>query len=124
MLSCGRGYSGLDHSLREVAADFTGVGRRLSDEAIRRRLCGCETWLREILQEVLGVDSANGTESLFLNLFDQGGVGIGVQSDKKSLFLGIAPAGSFMTNLSKPLHGFILRDGDQVKYKVNSSSLK
>lgn len=46
-------YCGLDYSLREVAANFTRVGRRLSDEAVRARLCGCEAWLRSILQEML-----------------------------------------------------------------------
>jgi hypothetical protein len=46
-------YCGLDYSLREVAANFTRVGRRLSDEAVRARLCGCESWLRAILQEML-----------------------------------------------------------------------
>lgn len=48
-------YCGLDYSLREVAANFTQVGQRLSDEAVRGRLCGCEAWLRAILREMLSV---------------------------------------------------------------------
>jgi len=48
-------YSGLDYSLREVAANFTGLGRRLSDEAVRKRLSGCEMWLETMLQEMLPV---------------------------------------------------------------------
>jgi hypothetical protein len=48
-------YSGLDYSLREVAANFTQVGSRLSDEAVRRRLSGCEAWLQAMLQEMLPV---------------------------------------------------------------------
>lgn len=46
-------YCGLDYSLREVAANFTQVGRRLSDEAVRRRLSACEPWLVEMLQQML-----------------------------------------------------------------------
>lgn len=46
-------YCGLDYSLREVAANFTQLGRRLSDEAIRGRLSACEPWLVAMLQEML-----------------------------------------------------------------------
>lgn len=46
-------YCGLDYSLREVAANFTQVGRRLSDEAVRGRLSACEPWLAAMLQEML-----------------------------------------------------------------------
>lgn len=46
-------YCGLDYSLREVAANFTQVGRRLSDEAVRGRLSACEPWLVAMLQEML-----------------------------------------------------------------------
>jgi len=46
-------YCGLDYSLREVAANFTQIGRRLSDEAVRGRLSGCEDWLVAILQRML-----------------------------------------------------------------------
>lgn len=48
-------YSGLDYSLREVAANFTRLGRRLSDEAVRKRLSGCDLWLEAMLQEMLPV---------------------------------------------------------------------
>lgn len=46
-------YCGLDYSLREVAANFTQVGRRMSDEAVRGRLSACEPWLVAILQQML-----------------------------------------------------------------------
>ncbi len=46
-------YCGLDYSLREVAANFTQAGRRMSDEAVRGRLGACEEWLRSILQQML-----------------------------------------------------------------------
>lgn len=48
-------YCGLDYSLREVAANFTRMGRRLSDEAIRKRVSGCEAWLEAMLREMLPV---------------------------------------------------------------------
>lgn len=48
-------YCGLDYSLRDVAANFTRMGKRLSDEAVRKRLCGCEMWLGSMLQEMLPV---------------------------------------------------------------------
>jgi hypothetical protein len=48
-------YCGLDYSLREVAANFTRMGKRLSDEAVRKRLSGCEKWLEAMLQEMLPV---------------------------------------------------------------------
>jgi IS4 transposase len=46
-------YCGLDYSLREVAANFTQVGRRLSDEAVRGRLSACEPWLMAMLGKML-----------------------------------------------------------------------
>lgn len=46
-------YCGLDYTLREVAANFTQVGRRLSDEAVRGRLSACEPWLEAMLQQML-----------------------------------------------------------------------
>ncbi|MFN0278016.1 MAG: transposase [Pyrinomonadaceae bacterium] len=48
-------YCGLDYSLREVAANFTRLGRRLSDEAVRKRVSGCEAWLEAMLREMLPV---------------------------------------------------------------------
>lgn len=48
-------YCGLDYSLREVAANFTQVGRRLSDEAVRGRLSAYEPWLVAMLQQMLPV---------------------------------------------------------------------
>jgi hypothetical protein len=56
-------YSGLDQSLREVAANFTENGCRLSDEAVRGRLSSCEQWLRAMLSAMMpkgGVDSVGG----------------------------------------------------------------
>lgn len=46
-------YSGLDQSLREVAANFTQSGCRLSDEAVRWRLSACEEWLQEIVSAMM-----------------------------------------------------------------------
>lgn len=51
-------YCGLDYTLREVAANFTQVGRRLSDEAVRGRLSACEPWLVAMLQQMLPVPEA------------------------------------------------------------------
>ena len=57
-------YCGLDYSLREVAANFTRLGRRLSDEAVRGRLCDCEAWLRAMLQEMLPVPKKEISEGI------------------------------------------------------------
>lgn len=46
-------YSGLDQSLREVAASFTQNGCRLSDEAVRGRLSVCEEWLQAMLSAMM-----------------------------------------------------------------------
>lgn len=46
-------YSGLDQSLREVAANLTQNGCRLSDEAVRWRLSGCEEWLQEMVAAMM-----------------------------------------------------------------------
>jgi len=46
-------YSGLDQSLREVAANFTLNGCRLTDEAVRCRLSACEAWLQEVLSAMM-----------------------------------------------------------------------
>lgn len=62
-------YCGLDYSLREVAANLTQVGRRISDEAVRGRLCGCEAWLGAILREMLALpekDISRGIKRLIL----------------------------------------------------------
>ena len=61
-----------------------------------------------------------GTEGLFLSLYDQGGVGFGVQADKRSVFMGSAPADSFFTGIREPFHGLILKDGDAIRYQVNT----
>lgn len=46
-------YCGLDYTLREVAANFTQVGQRLTDEGVRGRLSGCVPWLEAMLREML-----------------------------------------------------------------------
>jgi hypothetical protein len=46
-------YSGLDQSLREVAASFTQNGCRLSDEGVRWRLSTCEAWLQEMVSAMM-----------------------------------------------------------------------
>ena len=46
-------YSGLDQSLREVAANFTQNGCHLTDEAVRWRLSACEAWLQEMLSAMM-----------------------------------------------------------------------
>lgn len=46
-------YSGLDQSLREVAASFTENGCRLSDEAVRGRLSACEEWLQAMVAAMM-----------------------------------------------------------------------
>lgn len=66
-------YSGLDQSLREVAASFTQNGRRLSDEAVRGRLSGCEEWLQAMLLAMLPkpeVDNNDSSSGLRFKIVD------------------------------------------------------
>jgi len=46
-------YCGLDQSLREVAGNFTLLEKRITDEAIRKRLRACEPWVKALLSEML-----------------------------------------------------------------------
>jgi hypothetical protein len=47
-------YSGLDQSLREVAATMTlHLGKSITDEAIRERLAGAKPWLKVLLAQML-----------------------------------------------------------------------
>lgn len=63
-------YSGSDQSLREVAASFTENGCRLSDEAVRRRLSGCEGWLRRMLSAMMPQEAERSTEGLRFKIVD------------------------------------------------------
>jgi Transposase DDE domain len=63
-------YSGLDQSLREVAASFTENGCRLSDEAVRRRLSGCEEWLEKILLAMIPKQAEISTGGLRFKIVD------------------------------------------------------
>lgn len=63
-------YSGLDQSLREVAASFTENGCRLSDEAVRRRLSGCEEWLEKMLSVMMPKQAERSTSGLRLKIVD------------------------------------------------------
>lgn len=46
-------YSATDQSLREVAANFTQNGRRMSDEAVRWRLSACGPWLQAMIEAMM-----------------------------------------------------------------------
>src|SRR5256885_2139314 len=63
-------YCGLDYTLRDVAGNFTGIGKRISDEAVRKRLCGCEAWLGAMLQAMLPVPAEHVQGALRLILVD------------------------------------------------------
>ena len=63
-------YSGSDLSLREVAANLTQNGRRLSDEAVRGRLSVCEPWLHAILSAMMPTLEDHSAGSLRLKTID------------------------------------------------------
>ncbi len=63
-------YSGSDLSLREVAANMTQNGRRLSDEAVRGRLSGCERWLQALLSAMMPRLEDHSAGSLRLKTID------------------------------------------------------
>ena len=46
-------YCGLDQSLREIAANFTLLVERITDETIRKRLTACGPWVKALLTEML-----------------------------------------------------------------------
>ena len=46
-------YCGLDQSLREVAANFTLLEERITDEAVRKRLTACGPWVKALLTKML-----------------------------------------------------------------------
>jgi len=72
----------------------------------------------------LGLDSAQGTESLMLTLLDEGGVGLVVADQDRRLFLGSAPADFPLTGRSSPTHGLVLLEGDEVKRVVDATGDK
>jgi hypothetical protein len=47
------GYCGLDWTLREAAGQFTLLGQRLSDMAVRYRLCTALPWIQALLAQLM-----------------------------------------------------------------------
>lgn len=47
------GYCGLDWTLREAAGQFTLLGQRLTDMAVRYRLCTALPWIRALLEQLM-----------------------------------------------------------------------
>lgn len=73
---------------------------------------------------VLGLDSAQGTEGLYLSLHDDGPTGLGVQDGQRSLFLGASPPGSAATGLTEAFFGQLLRQGREVRHQINIAPQK
>jgi len=63
---------------------------------------------------VLGLDSGGGTEGLALFLFDNGVVGMSVEGEPYSLFLGSAPAGALPGGGQEPFSGLAFSQGQEV----------
>lgn len=68
---------------------------------------------------VLGLDTDKGTEGLVLGLLEDGTTGMFVSSQKKNMFLGNAPGGSFATNLIKPFFGIMAKDSTAMKIDMD-----
>ena len=64
-------YGATDQSLREVAANFTQNGRRLSDEAVRWRLSTCGPWLQAMIEAMMPkAEDIAGASSMRLKIVD------------------------------------------------------
>lgn len=68
---------------------------------------------------VLGLDTDKGTEGLVLGLLEDGTTGMFISSQKKNMFLGNAPSGSFATDLMKPFFGIMAKDSTALKIDMD-----
>ncbi len=127
--------------LDEKGFDRVAIGDRVPDPNIGKRI-GPQTGMiindeqgfersgyglikvNDLYRVVLGLDSAKGQEGLTLALLDEGGVGLSMQDEDRTLYLGSEPPRSSMTRLAEPFHGLLLRKGAEVTYQLNVSAKK
>ncbi len=68
----------------------------------------------------LGVDTPNGTEGVMIAVLDDSTAGVVVMNGGPSIFLGNAGADHFLTGLKQPFNGLLIRQGEAVKFNLNS----
>jgi hypothetical protein len=69
---------------------------------------------------VLGVDTPKGTEGVMVGVLDDSTAGMMVMAGGPSIFLGNAGPDSELTGLRQPFNGLLIRQGQVVKYNLNS----
>ncbi len=69
---------------------------------------------------VLGVDTPTGHEGVMIGVLDDSTAGVMVMDGGPSIFLGNAGPDHFLTGLKQPFNGLLIRQGEVVKYNLNS----
>jgi len=73
---------------------------------------------------VLGVDTPNGNEGVMIGVLDDSTAGVMVMEGGPAIFLGNAGPDHFLTGLKQPFNGLLIRQGEVVKYNLNSREAK
>ncbi len=69
---------------------------------------------------LLGVDTPKGTEGVMVGVLDDSTAGVIVMEGEPSIFLGNAGPDHVLTGLKQPFNGLLIRQGQAVKYNLNS----
>ncbi len=72
----------------------------------------------------LGVDTPKGNEGVMVAVLDDSTAGVMVMDGGPSIFLGNAGPDHFLTGLKQPFNGLLIRQGEVVKYNLNSREAK
>jgi hypothetical protein len=68
----------------------------------------------------LGLDTPKGDEGVMVGVLDDSTAGVMVMDGGPSIFLGNAGPDHFITGLKQPFNGLLIRQGEVVKYNLNS----
>ena len=134
-------YRGLEHStngilvLDERGYDRIVLGDPVPDPRIGKRLSpvsgvavndqdGLERtgwgFFPALNRTVIGLDSPDGTEGVMIAVLEDSTAGVVVSDGSPSIFLGNAKPDHPLTGLKEPFHGLVIRQGEAVKFNLNS----
>lgn len=134
-------YRGLEHStngilvLDERGYDRIVLGDPAPDPRIGKRVSpvsgiavndqdGLERigwgFFPSLNRTAIGLDSPDGTEGVMIAVLEDSTAGVVVSDGSPSIFLGNAKPDHPLTGLKQPFHGLVIRQGEAVKFNLNS----
>ena len=72
----------------------------------------------------LGIDTPKGNEGIMVGVLDDSTAGVVVMDGGPGIFLGNAGPNHPLTGLGEPFNGLLIRQGEAVKYNLNSRQAK